>query len=69
MEEEEKEEKEEDVPVEICARASMHTHTVAVELRKDQLAVLLVLGSCGVGWLPGACSRGLASGGALSSGP
>jgi len=27
----------------------------AVELRKNQLAVLLVLGSCGLRWLPGAC--------------
>ena len=33
----------------------------AVELRKNQLAVLLVLGSYGLGWLPGACSRGGAS--------
>jgi hypothetical protein len=29
----------------------------AVELRKNQLAVLLVLGSCGLRWLPGACSE------------
>ena len=36
----------------------------AVELRKNQLAVLLVLGSYGLGWLPGACSCGGASGGA-----
>ena len=36
----------------------------AVELRKNQLAVLLVLGSCGLRWLPGACSCGGASGGA-----
>jgi hypothetical protein len=27
----------------------------AVELRKNQLTVLLVLGSCGLRWLPGAC--------------
>ena len=33
----------------------------AVELRKNQLAVLLVLGSCGLRWLPGACSCGGAS--------
>ena len=36
----------------------------AVELRKNQPAVLLVLGSCGLRWLPGACSCGGASGGA-----
>ena len=36
----------------------------AVELRKNQFAVLLVLGSCGLRWLPGACSCGGASGGA-----
>ena len=35
----------------------------AVELRKNQLAVLLVLGSCGLRWLPGACSCGGASSG------
>ena len=33
-------------------------------MRKNQFAVLLVLGSCGLGWLPGACSCGGASGGA-----
>jgi hypothetical protein len=37
--------------------------------RKNQLAVLPVLGSCGLGWLPGTCSRGGASGGPAKAEP